>query len=316
MTVAPSVWAVCGCKVVLGVFMSKKKARRGRSSTGKKHQRNRSLATVSHSAQSGARGDTGVSSWRQIAVSRILGNPLLVEYVQAHPLQSLLCQMGLFSVVAAAAGALIARYVPQVSDGDVGKGIYVAGVVGILMVETIYQWLVRAATLPVEEGAVTLMGRLDPSISGRRFRAALEQVRDKNEPRLARLFEPLLRVGLVALALSVHFVAQTSGKLPSPPLWAEILSQDWAMTVMFGLAGLLWQLKNPDNIGKLLVGFGIQKHIAAFGDYFWPAIVVGTSVGSIVVLYLFFPLWGWIGTLPLIFMLWFFIRFLSRRSSR
>ena len=249
-------------------------------------------------------------------MSRILGNPVLVEYMQAHPLQSLLCQVGLLSVVAAAAGVLIARYVPRVSDGDVGMGIYVAGVVGILIVETVYQWLVRAVTLPVEEGAVTLMGRIDPSKSERRFRATLEQARDRNESRLARLFEPLLRVGLVALALSVHFVAQSSGKLSSPPLWAEILSQDWAMTVMFGLAGLLWQLKNPDNIGKFLVGFGIQKHVAVFGDYLGPVVVVGTIVGGIMVLSLFFPLWGWIGALPLVFMLMFFLRFRSRRSSR
>ena len=88
------------------------------------------------------------------------------------------------------------------------------------------------------------------------------------------------------------------------------------MTLMFGVAGLLWQLKNPDNIGKLLLYLKLQRYIAAFGEYFWPLVIVASTLGSIVVLYWFFPLWGWVGTLPLILMLWFFVRFLSRRSSR
>ena len=243
-------------------------------------------------------------------------NPVFAEYVQAHPLQSLLCQIALLSVVAAAAGALIARFVPEVSESGVGKGIYVAGVLGILLVEAIYQWLVRAATLPVEEGAVSLMSVLAPSRSSLRLRAALEETRDKNEPRLARVFEPLLRVGLVGLALSVHFVAQTYGKASSSPYWVEMLAQDWAITIMFGLAGLFWQLKNPDNIGKIMVGLGIQRHVATFGNYFWPAVVVGSSLGSIAVLYWLFPWWGWIGVAPLVLMLWFFIKYLERRSSR
>ena len=183
---------------------------------------------------------------------------MFLDYVEAHPLQSLLCQIALLSVIAASAGTLIGHFVPYAVDSGVGKGIYVAGVVVILFFETVYQWLLRAATLPIEEGAVSLLTVRSPSTPSDKLRSALGSVREANEARLARLFEPLLRVGLIALALSVHFVAQTYGKLSQPPVWAETLTQDWAMTLMFGVAGLLWQLKNPDNIGKLLLHLKLQ----------------------------------------------------------
>ena len=163
--------------------------------------------------------------WKAIAVSRILEQPAFLEFFEAHPLQSMLCQIALLSVVAASAGALIGRFVPGALDAGVGKGIYVAGVVVILFFETVYQWLLRSATLPLEKGAFSLLTARSPSSSPREIRSALESVRETNEARLARLFEPLLRVGLIALALSVHFVAQKYGKISPPPVWAEILAR-------------------------------------------------------------------------------------------
>ena len=81
-------------------------------------------------------------------------------------------------------------------------------------------------------------------------------------------------VGLIAAALSMLFVGQRTkdGFLLDA---GEVLSSDLAMTVMFAVAGLLWQLKNPDNIGKLLEHLKLEDRLT----FVWRALL-GSRIGA------------------------------------
>ena len=265
------------------------------------------------SDSSSARTTAPFPSKGKLSLSSIVGDLGVLEFIEARPLLAMFCQMTLLSVVTAGAGALIAKFVPDASPGGIGNGMYVAGVVLLLIVETAYQWLLRAAVLPIESGAMMIGMQRFPSHSPNEFRSALENVRDTNEARLNRILEPLRGVGLVALALSIYFIAQGIGTAPNPPTWLGTLSDDWVMTTMFAFAGLLWQMKNPDNIGKLLLHLKIQSSFASFGERFWVLALVILSIGSMFVISLFFFPWGLASLVPLAVLVWSFVKFRLKR---
>ena len=294
--------------------MSKKKSRKGRASSAARPRRSRGSSVAARGTDSRGPNSAKIAIDR-LTVSEIVGHSLLLEYFETHPLQSLLCQIALLSVVTAGAGTLISKFVPDPSSSGVGHGVYVAGVALLLLIETSYQWLLRSAVLSIEKGAMKLGVERFPHLTEDALRSVLEKSRDDNEARLKRLFEPLQRVGLIAVGLSILFVAQRTGD-SSPLDWAEFLSRDWAVTLMFALAGLFWQLKNPDNIGKLLEHLKLQRRFTSFGERFWViGLVSPTIVSMTVICWSFWP-WGLGSLVPLLLALYFVARYLERRSSR
>ena len=294
--------------------MSKKKSRPGRMPPRARSKRNRSHSGASRRSSSQGE-DSAKISIDTLTVSEIVGQPRLLGYFETHPLQSLLCQMALLSVVTAGAGTLISKFVPDSSFSDLGHGVYVAGVVVLLFIETIYQWLLRSAVLSIEPGLVTLGVARFHQLSEDQLRSFLERGREENEAQLKRVFEPLQRVGLIAVGLSILSVVQeTRGDAPTE--WLKILSRDWAMTLMFAFAGLLWQLKNTDNIKKLLEHLKIQHHLTSFGGRFWIWGLVCPTIGSMAVISWCFWPWGLASFTPLLLALYFMRRYSARLSSR
>ena len=307
-------WHASGCMLVLGVFMSKKKSRPGRASSASRPRRNRGPSVASRNVPANGRSNREISI-DSLTVSEIVGQPLLFEYFETHPLQSILCQIALLSVATAGAGILISKFVPDASSGGVGHGVYVFGVLMLLVIETLYQWLLRSAVLSVERGAFKLGRERFPGLSEEILGSVLLKGRDVNEARLKRLFEPIQRVGLIAAGLSILFVGQRAkdGFLLDS---AGVLSQDWAMTVMFALAGLFWQLKNPDNIGRLLEHLNLERRFTSFGERFWTLGLVVPTVASMGVISWCFMPWGLVSFVPLFAALYFVVRYLGRRSAQ
>ena len=287
--------------------MSKKKSRPRRTTSATRSQGNRRGSAVAHRTVVGGHRSAGISLDR-FTVSEIVGQPSLFGYFEAHPLQALLTQIALLSVVAAGAGTLISKLVPDSSASGIGHGVYVAGVVLLLLIETSYQWLLRSAVLTIEKGALKIAAERFSHIPESVRSSLLEKDRDVNEVRLKRLFEPLQRVVLIAVALSILFVAQRSGEGSSPE-WVWVLSTDWAMTLMFAYAGLLWQLKNPDNVGKLLEHLRIECYFTSFGERFWIVGLVCPTMGSMVVISWAFWPWGTVSIIPLLVALYFVARY-------
>ena len=294
--------------------MSKKKSRRGRASSSARPRSNRGPSAAPRVVSANGHDDRALSVG-SVTVSEIIGQPPLFEYFETHPLQSLLCQIALLSVATAGAGTLISKFVPDPSSNGVGHGIYVVGVLALLVIETVYQWLLRSAVLSIEEGALKLGKNRLPNVSYGDLHAVLEMSRNDNEAKLKRLFEPIQRVGLIAAALSLLFVGQRAkdGFLLDV---SEVLSLDWAMTVMFALAGLLWQLKNPDNIGKLLDHLNLERRFTAFGERFWVVGLVLPTLGSMAVISWCFWPWGLAGFVPLFLARYFVVTYLKRPFSR
>ena len=79
-----------------------------------------------------------------------------------------------------------------------------------------------------------------------------------------------------------------------PPDWAVMVNKDWAITLMLGFAGLLWQLKNQTHIAKLTKGKRTEEVLRLLGNNllmvtFTVMPVVSAGILSI----LYFP-WGMI----------------------
>ena len=294
--------------------MSKKKSRPGRASSATRPRRNRGPLIAPRTASANSQNDPKISI-DSLTVSEIVGQPSVFEYFETHPLQSLFCQVTLLSVATAGTGTLISKFVPYHSSSGVGHGIYVVGVLALLVIETSYQWLLRSAVLSIEKGAMKIGAERFPRLSDDDLRSVLEKGRDDNEARLKRLFEPIQRVGLIAVGLSILFVGQRAKDGFLLDL-EEVLSRDWAMTVMFAFAGLFWQLKNPDNIGKLLEHLKLQRRFTSFGERFWVVGLVCPTVGSMAVISWAFWPWGLGSFVPLFLALYFVVRYLERRSSR
>ena len=107
----------------------------------------------------------------KLTVSSILARPELLDYFEAHRLSALLFQIVFLSVVIAGMGTLIVQFIPDLSPSGATNGIYAAGVVFLLLIETIHQWLLRSATLPMESGLESLAGVRLPTTDGRKFRS-------------------------------------------------------------------------------------------------------------------------------------------------
>lgn len=229
-------------------------------------------------------GFDGSSIWKKLNMPGIFGETVWVRLAAEHPKTTVLWQILALSIATAAAGTLIAKLIPEAAVNNAGNGVYIAGLVLILTIEAIYQWLLRTATLATEEGVTAYAGRDRPDIATKDVQRALEQNRDTNETTLRRSLEPIERVSLLAIGLVVHLIAQEVGGEDSVP--------DWAITLMLGLAGLLWQLKNQTHIAKLTNGERTEKILRLFGNK--PLIIAFTllpviSAGTLSVLY--FP-WG------------------------
>ena len=218
-----------------------------------------------------------------------------------HPLRVFVCQLGLFSMVTAAAGTLIATFLPEAAVNNASNGVYVLGLVLILFIETVYQWVLRAGTHAGERGVVAIAEGNYPETQMDHLREYLRNHRDGLESRMRRLFEPVEKVALISLALLVHLIAQES---PDVPL-TRISSEDWAITLLLGVAGLLWQLKNTDNINKLSAELRLESALAWLGEKFFLFGLPSVILGSIGVLgFAFFP-WGFSSAFPLSVAFWY-----------
>ena len=231
----------------------------------------------------------------------------MVRQVQEHPLRVLICQMGLFSIVTGAAGAVVALFIPEAAVNNASNGVYVSGLVLILLIETLYQWMLRAGSLVGEQGVVAIAESNYPDVPLDELQEYLRTHRDGFEARLRRLFEPVEKVALIALALLAHLIAQES----SDVAWARELSADWAVALLLAFAGLLWQLKNPDNISKLTTELKLERFLSIFGDRFYVFALPAVTVGSIAVLGIVFFPWGLISVAPLGAAFWY-----TRQSLR
>ncbi len=140
-----------------------------------------------------------------------------------------------------------------------------------------------------------------PEVPLHELREYLRNHRDGFESRLRRLFEPAERVGLLSLALVAHLIAQESSDVS----WARTASQDWAITLLLGFAGLLWQLRNTDNISKLTTELRLESFLTKCGEMVYLLALPIVTVGSIIVLgVVYFP-WGLSGVLPLGAAFWY-----------
>ena len=237
-------------------------------------------------------GFDGSPIWKKLNMPGIFGETVWVNLAAEHPKITVLWQMLVLSIATAAAGTLIAKLIPEGAGNNAGNGIYVAGLVLILAIETIYQWLLRTATLATEEGVTAYAARDRSDIATEDMRRVLEQKRDTNETTLRRSLEPIERVSLLAIGLVVHLIAQRVGSENTAPDWAEMVNKDWAITLMLGFAGLLWQLKNQTHIGKLTKGERAEKILRVLGNNLLIATFTALpviSAGTLSILY--FP-WG------------------------
>ena len=268
-----------------------------RVKSGTDRSRTRDSSNASHSNTQ--------SFWSRFTVPQIIGRPALLDDVREHPLRTALSQLVMMAIITAAVGTLVGKFVPDALLNNVSNGIYLAGLVTILLVETVWQWLIRAASLTAEEGIGIYARTRRWRISEEQVREFLESKRADIEAGLKRSFEPVERVGLILVAILVHLIAQKSvGVSPVPP-WANTLSQDWTITLLLAFAGLLWQLKNPSNIDRLSAGLNLEKFLMKFGGIFWTILLVILVFGSMGVLsFLFFP-WGLTSILLLVLLLRF-----------
>ena len=233
--------------------------------------------------------------------SEIIRHEGLISEVNEHPLRVLLCQMSLFSLITAAAGTLIAVFLPEASVNNASNGVYVLGLVGILFIETIYQWMLRAGTLAGERGVIAIAEGNYPDVPLDGLREYLRNDRNGFESRLRRLFEPVEKVGLLTLALLVHLFAQESSDFAL----ARVASEQWAMTLFLAFAGLLWQLRNTDNITRLSAEMRVEGPLAKLGERFYVFGLPVMTVASILVLGFAFWPWGFTSVAPLGLAFWY-----------
>ena len=146
----------------------------------------------------------GSPIWKKLNMPGIFGETAWVKTAAQHPKTTVLWQILTLSIATAAAGTLIAKRIPEAVVNNAGNGVYIAGLVVILTIEAMYQWLLRTATLATEEGVTAYASRDRPDIATEDMQRALEQNRDTNETTLKRSLEPIERVSLLAIGLVVH----------------------------------------------------------------------------------------------------------------
>ena len=279
---------------------SGKASRRRRSSASEPKGKLGRLKRSSYSESPVAQREAP-SAGSRLSISGTFRQSELVREARDHPVRVLFCQMGLFSMMTGAFGTVVALFVPEASVNNASNSVYVFGLVLILLIETVYQWMLRAGTLTGERGVIAIAEGNYPDVPVPALREYLSKTRESFEARLRRLFEPVEKVFLLSVALLIHLLAQESSGLP----WARELSEGWVITLMLAFAGLLWQLKNPDNIAKLSSELRLERFLAGFGDRLFVFALPAMTIASIFVLGVAFFPWGFVSAAPLILAFWF-----------
>lgn len=236
----------------------------------------------------------------KLSLSAIFSQTNLVKAVSDHPKTILIFQILVLTVTTASVGTLIAKLVPEAAINNASNGVYIAGLVFILLIETIYQWGLRAAMLGTEEGIAAYIHAESPEADAGGLRQVLESQREPNEEKLKRTLEPVERVTLLAIAILTHLIALESTNGTDTPNWATTLSQDWAITVLLGSAGLLWQLKNQGHISTLTSGTWIERALRLIGNKLLVVIIPLEAVVSVIILSVAYYPWGTLSALPLL----------------
>ena len=236
----------------------------------------------------------------KLSLSAIFSQTSLVKTASRNPKTILIFQILVLTITTASIGTLIAKLVPEAAINDASNGVYIAGLVFILLLETIYQWGLRAATLATEEGITAYVQVESPDTDAGGLRSELEKQRVTNEERLKRTLEPVERVTLLAIAILTHLIALESASGDETPAWAITLAKDWAMTLLLGAAGLLWQLKNQGHISTLTNGTWIERALRFSGNKLLIFIIPVEAIVSVVILTVAYYPWGTLSALPLL----------------
>lgn len=235
----------------------------------------------------------------RLSITHLLGETSIIDEVSLHPKTMTIFQIALLTIATASVGTLIAILVPDAASNNTSNGIYIAGLVLILLIETIYQWGLRAAMLATEAGISEYLQGQVPKKDVPRLKTYLETHRESNVKRLKLTLEPLERVTLLAIGIMTHLIVLESTREGETPTWATTLANDWAITVLVGSAGLLWQMKNQEHIATLTSGAWMERALQVVGDKL-PAIVIPIqAIFSMAILsFVYFP-WGMATILPL-----------------
>lgn len=240
-----------------------------------------------------------------LSMRGIFSQTKLMKGFSAHLKLMRIFQILFLTVVTASVGTLIAKLVPEAAINNASNGVYIAGIVLILLIETVYQWGIRAVMLAAEQGFSTYIQIESPEWEVERVNAALKSQRESNEERLKGVLEPVERVGLLAIGIMTHLIALESVNGNQTPAWVSMLSNDWAITLLLGLAGLLWQLKNQNNISMLTSGTWAERLLGTMGNKLVVTIVLVEAIGSVVILTVAYFPWGlWSGILLVVGLVW------------
>ena len=235
----------------------------------------------------------------------IFSHTKLMNGFSAHLKLMRIFQILFLTVVTASVGTLIAKLVPEAAINNASNGVYIAGIVLILLIETVYQWGIRAVMLAAEQGFSAYIQIESPESKVETVNAALKSQREPNEERLKGVLEPVERVGLLAIGIMTHLIALESANGTQTPAWVSTLSNDWAITLLLGLAGLLWQLKNQNNISMLTSGTWVERLLGTMGNKLIVTIVLVEAIGSVVILSVAYFPWGmWSGILLVVGLVW------------
>ena len=239
------------------------------------------------------------TSLRNLSLTAILSQTKLMKEVSDHPRTMTILQILVLTVTTASVGTLIAKFVPEAAINNASNGVYITGLVIILLIETIYQWGLRAAMLATEEGISAYIQIESPETDVARLTSELERQRESNEEKLKRTLEPVERVSLLAIGIVTHLIAVESSSGEQPPTWATTLADDWAITLLLGLAGLLWQLKNQSHISTLTSGSWVESLLRVVGNRLLIVVIPVEALGSVIILSVAYYPWGTLSVLPL-----------------
>ena len=240
-----------------------------------------------------------------LSMRAIFSHTKLMNGFSAHLKLMRIFQILFLTVVTASVGTLIAKLVPEAAINNASNGVYIAGIVLILLIETVYQWGIRAVMLAAEQGFSAYIQIESPESTVETVNAALKSQREPNEERLKGVLEPVERVGLLAIGIMTHLIALESANGNQTPAWVSTLSNDWAITLLLGLAGLLWQLKNQNNISMLTSGTWVERLLGTMGNKLIVTIVLVEAIGSVVILTVAYFPWGlWSGILLVVGLVW------------
>ena len=235
--------------------------------------------------------------FKALSITGLFSNPKLMNTFSQHREVITVFQILSLAVVTASVGTLIAKFVPE--SYITSNGVYIAGLVLILLIETIYQWGLYAAMLAAEEGVSAYSERETPKDT-KALKSEMEKRRSSNVDDLRRTLEPIERVSLLAIGIMTHLIALQSIDANNPPPWKAILASDWAITLMLGLAGLLWQLKNQTHIYTLTKDTWVERSLKSVGNKLPVIVILMLAIASVVILSVSYWPWGLLSVLILI----------------